>query len=359
MSSTPSFDVDSLKSLAKKADRSAFDLAFFGASTGGVGLFRSGMSDAYEVDALPLASALAPITDRVGLGAVVPLGETHPFHTARAFSVLDHLSAGRAAWVIPPRHEDEGTDGDGRGSQALGADEWYRRAAEYIAVVRKLWDSWEDGSVIADKSSGLFADSRRVHPIDHVGEYFSVHGPLTAVRPLQGHPLIVQYDGSDRGLRLAAETADVFVSTCATPAEAVHLRGTLSSLLDAHRRPREALRFLIGVSPVLGETDADAVRQSRQLEEMSASFPGGRLKERWGLPFVGTASQLRHEMTEKVKAGLCDGFNIMPAVLPGGIDLLLGEMTPKSGDDPSAALRKRFDLDRPRGAFRAGPVPSV
>jgi len=117
------FDIGAFKELARRADRSNVDVALLGASTGGVELFLSGLSDAYELDALPLAGALASTTHRIGLGALVPLSQTHPFHTARAFAVLDHLSGGRAAWVIPPMSEDEGATLSAAGQPPLVSDD--------------------------------------------------------------------------------------------------------------------------------------------------------------------------------------------------------------------------------------------
>lgn len=356
------FDMGVYRDLVQKADQSSFDVACLGASTGGADLFLSGLSDAYDLDALPVSGALAATTHRIGLGALVPLSQTHPFHTARAFSVLDHLSGGRAAWVIPPMYEDEGADTPAPGHPVLAPEQWYDRAAEYILVAKKLWDSWEDRCVLADKDSGIFADSTRVHPIDHVGEYFSVQGPLTAVRPLQGHPLIIQHDRSDRGLKLAAETADVFIATCGTPAEAIRLREELASFLDAAKRPRGAVKFLVSIFAVLGDTEGDASRLARQLDELSSGGlqaaqalhreKHGLPDHRWGISFTGTALQLHDVMKQWTTTGLCDGFNIMPAVLPDGIDSLFSEIRRERRGTQSPILRSRFGLHRPIGQYR-------
>jgi len=222
-------------------------------------------------------------------------------------------------------------------------------------VVKKLWDSWEDESVLADKTSGIFADSAKVHPIDHVGLYFSVQGPLTAVRPLQGHPVIIQYDQSELGLKLAARTADVFVALCSTAGEAIRVREKLHSLLDAEKRPRHEIKFLLSVFTVLGGTDVEAQQRLDKLNELSVEGLNATLRKfpprhRWGMPFTGTANQLNTFMDEWTMAGLCDGFNIMPAVLPDGIDALFSVLRHRRRCAHTATLRSRFGLERPVSA---------
>lgn len=377
-SATAAFDIGLHRDLLAQAERAGFEAALFGLSVGGSRLFASCLADACELDALPLVGALAPSTQCIGLGATVPLSRTQPFHTARAFSVLDHLSRGRIAWVVPPRYEDEGAVIDDAIYPALSASEWYERAAEYISVVIKLWDSWEDGCVLADKAAGIFADSSRVHPIDHSGPYFSVQGPLTAIRPLQGRPVVVQFDHSEPGLELAAQTADIFIAMCASPEDAIALREKLNALLDTESRPRSALKFLVGIAAVIEQSEGQAKQRAEALESLVSPelaraiaqdrerhigrhAPNRFPEHRWGMPFVGTASRLCDLMTQWTRAGLCDGFNLVPLILPDTLLPLFDELASRrqSVRDEPMLLRDRLGLTRPAGVYaRRTNVPA-
>lgn len=371
-SATNPFDIDLSRDLLAQAERAGFEAALFGLPIGGSRLLASGLVDACELDPLPLVGALAPRTQSIGLGATVPLSRTQPFHTARAFSVLDHLSGGRTAWVVLPPYEDEGAVIEDAAYPALSRSEWYERAAEYISVVIKLWDSWEDGCVLADKEAGIFADSRRVHPIDHVGPYFSVQGPLTAIRPLQGRPVVVQFDQSDAGLKLAAQTADVFIGMCSSPEEAIALREKLHALLDGASRPRSAVKFLLSVWAVIEPTETHARHRADTLDSLISSDLMRAIKEdrerlagrhlpnvlsghRWGVRFVGTASRLCNLMIEWSGAGLCDGFNIVPSILPDTLLPLFDELARRRRPVPGepVLLRQRLGLIRPVSVFAA------
>ncbi|MET0211137.1 MAG: LLM class flavin-dependent oxidoreductase, partial [Burkholderiaceae bacterium] len=174
--------VPSYRSLVQKAQAAGFDSVFMTAPPAG--------SAAPHLDTMPLLGTLVAPTGRIGLGATVDVAHTEPFHTARAFAVLDNLSGGRTAWLVDLSLPPPG-DADFAHRPVLDAAAHYQRAEEYIEVAMKLWDSWEDDAVVTDKAAGVFADDRRIHPIHHRGTHFTVRGPLTAVRPLQGHPVLV------------------------------------------------------------------------------------------------------------------------------------------------------------------------
>ena len=132
-------------------------------------------------DMVTLLGGLVAPTLGVGLGARLDVDHTEPFHTARAFAVLDNLSSGRTAWWLNLRPPVAGNGRYGH-RPVLDTSAHYARAEEYIHVVLRLWDSWEHDAVVVDKAAGLFADARKIHPIHHRGVHFQVRGPLTAVR---------------------------------------------------------------------------------------------------------------------------------------------------------------------------------
>jgi alkanesulfonate monooxygenase SsuD/methylene tetrahydromethanopterin reductase-like flavin-dependent oxidoreductase (luciferase family) len=356
-----------------------------------------------QPDPLPLLAALVPGTRSIGLGAAVPVSRTEPFHTARAFSVLDHLSGGRTAWVVTPFADDEGAGLPDPAFPALSPAQRYERAAEYIEVAIKLWDSWDDGAVLADKASGIFADSARVHPIDHSGFYFSVRGPLTAIRPLQGRPVIIQSDATEGGLVLAARSADLFLASCRDLTEGRRLKARLHAVAAEQGRTPPAL--LLKLSPILARTEREARAEAAALDALlDAPLALALVEDRWslrpgrlpldtlnerfdrlfGVPppegdpsatlcevargvvdsralrFVGTPGGLADLMVECEAAGVCDGFDIVPATLPNllspVLDTLLPELARRGLMRPGApgmTLRERLGLERPIGCFAA------
>jgi FMN-dependent oxidoreductase (nitrilotriacetate monooxygenase family) len=370
---------------------------------GGAALFRSELVDPIQPDPLPLLGVLVPATQTIGLGAAVPVSRTEPFHTARAFSVLDHLSGGRAAWVVTPFADDEGAELSDPAYPTLDPAQRYERAVEYIEVAIKLWDSWEDGAILADKANGLFADSARVHPIDHRGSYFSVRGPLTAIRPVQGRPVIIQSDTTDAGLALAARSADLFLASCRDLTEGRALKARLRTVAAEQGRTPPAL--FLKISPILAETEREAQAEAAALDALlDAPLALALVEDRWslspgrlpldalnkrfdavfGVPppegdpsatlyevargavdsravrFVGTPGGLADLMAEWEAAGACDGFDIVPATLPDllspVLDVLLPELARRGLLRPGApgiTLRERLGLERPVGCFAA------
>ncbi|BAI73601.1 hypothetical protein AZL_a00700 (plasmid) [Azospirillum sp. B510] len=155
-----------------------------------------------------LLSALAATTERIGLVATASTTFDEPFHIARRFASLDHISNGRAGWNIVTTSNPDAALNFGR-TEHMEHAERYRRAREFYDVVTGLWDSWADDAFVRDQESGLFFDPTKLHVLDHKGEYFSVRGPLHIARPVQGWPVIVQAGASDTGRQLAAETAEV------------------------------------------------------------------------------------------------------------------------------------------------------
>ncbi len=148
------------------------------------------------------------MTEHLGLIATASTTFNAPYHVARKFASLDHISGGRAGWnVVTSGNPDEALNFGLE--EHVEHDERYRRAREFFDVVTGLWDSWADDAFIRDVESGIYFDPEKMHVLNHKGEYFKVRGPLNIARPVQGWPVIVQAGASEAGRQLAAETAEV------------------------------------------------------------------------------------------------------------------------------------------------------
>ena len=199
-----------LRHLAVTAERGKFDLLFI-ADAVNTGLdAHPGMM--VRLEPLTLLAALAMSTSRIGLGATVSTTYSEPYNVARAFASIDHLSRGRAAWNVVTGSSPDAAPNFGRATHPPHAER-YAMASEYLQVVKGLWDSWEDGAIVADKASGVFADPAKMHVLNHVGPHYSVKGPLNITRPPQGYPVIMQAGASDVGKDFAAATAEVVFTT--------------------------------------------------------------------------------------------------------------------------------------------------
>ena len=152
------------------------------------------------------------MTEQIGLIATASTTFDAPYHVARRFASLDHISGGRAGWNIVTTSNPDAALNFGL-DEHMEHDERYRRAREFYDVVTGLWDSWADDAFIRDVESGIFFDPERMHVLDHKGKYSQVRGPLNIARPMQGWPVIVQAGASEAGRQLAAETAEVIFAS--------------------------------------------------------------------------------------------------------------------------------------------------
>src|SRR4026208_2411140 len=205
------FNFAHLKRFAQTLERGRFD-AFFMADHMAVlnmpveALKRSHTVTSFEP--FTLLSALSQVTENIGLVATGSTTFDAPYHIARRFASLDHLSGGRAGWNIVTTSNPDAALKFGM-DEHMEHDERYRRAREFYDVVTGLWDSWADDAFIRDVESGIFFDPDKMHVLNHKGKYLSVRGPLNIARPVQGWPVIVQAGASDVGRQLAAETAEM------------------------------------------------------------------------------------------------------------------------------------------------------
>ena len=377
------FNFGHLKRFARKLEAGKFD-AFFMADHLAVlnmpveALKRSHTVTSFEP--FTLLSALAGATERIGLVATASTTFDAPYHIARRFASLDHISGGRAGWNIVTTSNPDAALNFGLDAQ-VEHGERYDRAREFYDVVTGLWDSFADDAFIRDRESGLYFDPEKMRRIDHKGEHLSVRGPLNIARPPQGWPVIVQAGASEPGRQLAAETAEVVFAAHGTLAAGQAFYADVKGRMDKIGRNPDHLKVLPGVLTVVG----DSVEEAREKRALLDSFvhydsaiaslsialghdatgfdPDGPLPEipetnhsksgrertialarrenltvrqlaqrlggYGGLAFVGTPKTIADEMEQWLTERGSDGFNVMFPYLPEGLDDFVDKVVPE------------------------------
>ena len=218
------FDLAHWVGLARLAESAKFDSLFLadGPALQGTGEFRS----PGQLEPLTLLTALAGVTERIGLIATVSTTYNDPYNLARRLASVDHVSAGRAGWNIVTSATAEEAANFGLDERPLHADR-YERADEFLDVVLNLWDSWDDDAILVDKEAGRWADPSLIRPIDHRGAHFKVAGALNVSRSPQGYPLLVQAGSSLEGRRFAARYAEAIFTAHQTLANAQEFYGDI------------------------------------------------------------------------------------------------------------------------------------
>jgi N-acetyl-S-(2-succino)cysteine monooxygenase len=328
---------------ARTAERGGLDAVLLGFPTAPHAMQASGKIDRLHLDPLPLAGLLIGATRHIGLCGYWPADVAEPFHVARVFGTLDHLSGGRMAWIAGLAGSAETAGRFQRADLALSDEDAAARFVELIDIARQLWDSWEDKGFVVDQATGTFADPEHVHPIEYAGRFFTVRGPLNVPRPVQGQPVIIHRDVAATRAGLAA-SADIVLGEPATLAEAKAARGEWRALAsDA--------RYVVRLEVILGETEADAARRAADLDALASdSRPR----------FVGTPEQLAAHVAAWHAAAACDGFDILPAVTPLDLDLLVTAVVPllrarslRPAGYAGRTLREHLQLARPISRFAA------
>ncbi|MEU6729905.1 LLM class flavin-dependent oxidoreductase [Nonomuraea wenchangensis] len=401
-------DVRHYQELARIAERGTLDSVFLAdglALQGHVGHNALG-----GLEPLTLLAALAAVTDHVGLIATVSTTYNEPFHVARKFASLDHISGGRAGWNIVTSAGEAEARNFGVERPAHAAR--YARAEEFLDVVLKLWDSWEDDAVVRDRVAGRYADTGKIHAIEHEGEHFAVRGPLNASRPPQGHPLLVQAGSSEDGKDFAAHYAEAVFTAQQTLEEGREFYADLKRRVAARGRSPEEVLVLPGISPIIGSTEREALLLEKELEELIVPAYGlAQLGQMTGielteddldreLPDVpvetegaqsrrklvvdlarrerltvrrllarlaggrghrvvaGTPEQIADEIQEWFEGGAADGFNVMPPILPHGLSDFVDYVVPELRARglfrhayEGRTLRENYGLPRPASRY--------
>lgn len=266
----PSQEVYSLefyKNLAKEAERAKLDfifvadhLAVWNAANSSIRHYANP-----RLEPITLLSALAAVTKDIGLVSTVSTSYSEPYNIARIFASLDHLSEGRAAINLVTSAMAEEAQNYGHGDVFAHRDR-YARAEEFLHVLQKLWDSWEDDAIVFDRSTGDFARESKVHHLDHKGRFFQVRGPLNVPRPPQGQLPIFQAGSSEDGKSFASRNVDVQFVSLRTIEDGLKYRQDIASRLKTAGRDLESLRILHGVQPILATSRAEAEDRFAQLQ---------------------------------------------------------------------------------------------
>src|ERR1700742_3824183 len=221
------FNFAHIKRFAQTLERGKFDAFFMADHLAVLNMPMSALKRSATVtsfDPATLLPALAVVTERLGLIGHGSATFDAPYHVARRFASLDHLSGGHVGWNVVTTSNPDAALNFGL-EEHMEHDERYRRAREFYDVVTGLWDSFADDAFTRDAASGLYFDPDKLHALDHKGKYYSVRGPLNIARPVQGWPVIVQAGASEAGRQLAAETAEVVFAAGSNLANAQRFYG--------------------------------------------------------------------------------------------------------------------------------------
>ncbi len=410
------FNFEVIRAMARKLEEGRFD-AFFMADHLAVlnmpmeALKRSGTVTSFEP--MTLLPALAMVTEHLGLVATGSTTYDEPFHVARWFSSLDHISGGRAGWNVVTTANPDASRNFGR-EDHMDHAERYKRAREFYDVVTGLWDSWADDAFVRDQESGIFFDPEKLHVLDHRGDYLSVRGPLNIGRPVQGWPVIVQAGSSNDGRQLAAETAEALFTSHTDLAAGQSFYADIKGRMAEAGRDPDGIRILPACLVILGDDLAEARAKRARLDslvhaesaiaslsiaigtdaarfdpdaplpsdipESNASKSGReralrmteaegltvrqlaqRLGGFSGLCLMGSTETVAGQMEEWLETRGSDGFTIMFPYVPGGVDEFVDRLVPVLQDRglfrteyEGATLRENLGLPRPENRFFNG-----
>jgi FMN-dependent oxidoreductase (nitrilotriacetate monooxygenase family) len=377
-------DIRYYQDLAQRAEAALFDSIFFAdqlALGGDVA-----QAPRTWLEPITVLAALAVSTSRVGLIATASTTYTEPFNLARQFASVDHMSNGRAAWNIVTSWLATAAENYGGAGQVSHADR-YTRGEEFMEVVKALWDSWAADAVVDERASGMYARRDRIRPVNHHGDSYTVAGPLNMPRCPQGRPVLVQAGSSDTGRAFAARHAEAVFTAHMAKSTAQEFYADLKRRAAAEGRMPEHVLILPGLSPMIADTEAEAQRLAREVNELTDPEVGRkRLSGRFGghdfshLPLdrplspadfpapetveaarsrtevilnlvrrdkptlrqllgylagarghfvtAGTPEQIADLIEDWFNDSAADGFNMMPPLLPAQLDLFAAEVIP-------------------------------
>lgn len=373
-----------MAAVARTAERGLFDLFFLADSAAVVIEAQAGgrLAKAVKFEPITVLAALAAITTHIGLVGTVSSTFHDPYILARQFGSLDQISGGRAGWNLVTSNNEAEALNHSLDRHPLHADR-YDRAVEFAELVKGLWDSWDDDAFPRDKDSGVFFHPHKVRALNHAGEHFSVRGPLNIARSPQGRPVLIQAGASDTGRDVAARTAEVVFTAQTTLEQAQEFYGDVTARLAKFGREPQDIRILPGLYPVVGRSQAEAEASFAQLQSLilpevglavlsntigvpdlarydldgpvpdMAVTNGPRSRQallldaarrdnltlrelcllnagpRGHLITIGTPAQIVDVMEHWFRNGAADGFNVMPAWLPGSLDDFVDLVVPE------------------------------
>jgi len=363
---------------ARAAEQGLLDAVFF-ADSPGLAVFRARYFPQVGFDPLELIAALARSTTQVGLIATASTTYSAPYDLARRFATVDHLSGGRTGWnIVTTRYA--GAAGNFGLASHPAHDERYQRADEFVEVVSRLWESWDEAAVVADPVTGLWASTSLIRPVAFEGRFFSVSGALTLPRSPQGRPAFAQAGSSGPGVDLAGKHADLVFTAQPSIAAGRAFRDSVRAAAAGHRRNPDDVLVLPGVAFVLGSTESEARALRASLEDavdpefrwrnlahnagldaslidpdkplspevIAAASRTSRTDEivrlgtgksfrevaakltglPGGLEFTGTPEQFADLIASWLEAGASDGFTLQPTILPSALELFSDHVVP-------------------------------
>src|ERR1700723_4594719 len=264
------FNLAHIKRFAQTLERAKFDAFFMADHLAVLNMPLDALKHSHTVpsfEPFTLLSALAMVTDHLGLVATGSTTFDAPYHVARRFASLDHLSGGRAGWNIVTTSNPDAALNFGM-SDHMEHDERYRRAREFYDVVTGLWDSFADDAFIRDVASGIYFDPDKMHVLNHKGRYLSVPGRRNIARPVQGWPVIVQAGASDDGRQPGGETAEAVFTGGGALADGQKLYADIKGRMDKLGRDRNHLKILPGAFVVVGDSVEEAREKRALLDSM-------------------------------------------------------------------------------------------
>ena len=377
------FNFPHIKQLIQKLEAGKFDAFFMADHLAVLNMPVNALKRSHTVtsfEPFTLLSALAGATEHIGLIATGSTTFDEPYHVARRFASLDHISGGRAGWNIVTTSNPDAALNFGLDDHMEHAER-YKRAREFYDVVTGLWDSFADDAFVRDVEAGLYFDPAKMHVLDHKGKYLSVRGPLNIARPVQGWPLIVQAGASDDGRQLAAETAEAVFTGGGSLADGQKLYADIKGRMEKvgrnpehledparrlrrgrrqrrggqgetrktrqHGALRQRHRLAVGAArhrrvrlrsrrPIAAIPETNACKSGRQRlvdaaarDKLTVRQLAQRVGGYGGLSFVGTPVTIADQMEEWLTSRGCDGFNIMFPFLPAGLDDFVDKVVPE------------------------------
>jgi FMN-dependent oxidoreductase (nitrilotriacetate monooxygenase family) len=401
--------------LGRTLEQGCFDLMFFDDRLAMPGIYGGSVSDAVRLGARPVKLDLSIVlglvagaTQHIGLGATYSTTYYAPFHVARTFATLDHLSGGRAAWNVVTSVNDGEAQNFGF-KEHLGHDARYDRADEFLEATTGLWDTWDDDALVLDRAGGTFADPSKVRELRYDGDYFQVRGPLTVPRCPQGRPVLMQAGSSGRGRDFAARWAElIFTGDPNIDIARSHYKDQKDRIAERGREPH-SVKMCPMTYTVVGESRAHAEEREQMLlndlvdptaslallselmnydfsgmaldapitddliESVSgirglvhnlrqhigdtvtlADLAGHRATLLQGPRFVGTATEVADQMEEWFGSDACDGFVIAATHVPGAYEDVVRLVVPElqrrgvfRSEYTGSTLREHLGLPRP------------
>ncbi|WJR77858.1 LLM class flavin-dependent oxidoreductase [Bradyrhizobium sp. NP1] len=368
-------------------------------------------------DPITLLAGLAAVTKHIGLVATATTSFNEPYHVARRFASLDHISGGRAGWNVVTSSNPSEAFNFGRDAH-FGHTERYERADEFVKVAKGLWDSWDDDAFLRDRASSLYFDPERIHFLNHKGKHFAVRGPLNVARPPQGYPVLFQASASDTGKELAAQIAEVVFTPLHDLEQAKKFYRQLKDHAGQYGRSDEDVVIMPGLNVVVAESEKDADEKIKYLQslihpdvgkELLSTALGGldlspydvdeplpehiveaerrknnsrvaymfdgrptlrQMYETFGTgrgqrTIKGTPSSIVDQMQKWFESFAVDGYLIQPPILPADLEEFNARIIPElqnrglfRTEYAGRTLRENLGLKRPPSMYAAEPATS-